>query len=478
VRSVIVEPDSFSVTVEDSVSLEATVEAQEGVSTEVRWSSSDTAVASVDSTGMVVGHSTGAVTITATSVAEPGKSGSAQGSVEETSSASITISSLNGEGHDSVQGDVSVTGQFDEGRQTVTEVELLVDDTVVASQQFTSGSDATISQNIIESDLDFASDAFDQETGEVAFKNGEHDLRAKLSTASGDTGDSATATRSVTFRNPNRFSFTRLSVDGDSAEDETGALWYKGDVTATVVPVVYDSTDIERVTLGWRDALGGSLKDTVPAQNGAFTVIWYDAPVDDTIDGTEVTSERSIHGAAEEDQAFVEKSVKGNGEGGPSGTESDLIRIDNQGPSVTTNNLSWVNGEDSVTAAVQNIMEEDEEVGRQDTTYLLNDTAFTDATFEEADEADSVEFVVQSTDALGNTGSDTTSFGVDRTEPDFDFRSTSVSSEETFDQTDPAEPVARPLDRRLFGVAVASEAQHAEHGVAGRPHQRVVLGDH
>ena len=27
-------------------------------------------------------------------------------------------------------------------------------------------------------------------------------------------------------------------------------------------------------------------------------------------------------------------------------------------------------------------------------------------------------------------------------------------------------------------MAVAGEAEHAEHGVAGRPHQRVVLGDH
>lgn len=452
VRSVTVEPDSFSVSVGDTAFLEATVDAKDGVSTDVRWSSSDAAVATVDSSGAVVGQSTGNVTITATSEVEPSKTGSAQGSVEEASSASVTISSLNGEDPDSVQGDVSVTVQMDGGSQSVTEVELLVDDTVVASQQFTSNSDATVSQNIIESDLGFASDAFDRETGEVAFRNGKHELRAELSTASGDTGDSATATRSVTFRNQNRFTFTQLSADSDSAKDANGVLWYTGDVTATVVPVVYDSTDIERVTLGWRDALGASLADTLPAHNGAFTVIWYDAPAGDTVDGTEVSNDRSIRGAAEEDRAFVEKSVRGGGERGPSGTESDLIRVDNQAPSVTTNDLSWVNGEDSVTAAVQDIVEGDEEVGRQDTTYLLNDTAFTDATFEEADEADSVEFVVQSTDALGNTGSDTTSFGIDRTEPDFDFRSTSVGSEETFDQTNPAERFGVLPEDTLSGV--------------------------
>ena len=45
-------------------------------------------------------------------------------------------------------------------------------------------------------------------------------------------------------------------------------------------------------------------------------------------------------------------------------------------------------------------------------------------------------------------------------------------------QADAVEPVARPLDRRFLGMAIAGEAEHAEHGVAGRPHQRVVLRDH
>ena len=45
------------------------------------------------------------------------------------------------------------------------------------------------------------------------------------------------------------------------------------------------------------------------------------------------------------------------------------------------------------------------------------------------------------------------------------------------DQADALEPAARPLDRRRLGTAIAGKAEHAEHGVAGRPHQLVVLRD-
>lgn len=67
-RSVPLGPDTL---------LTALVTAGSGVDTSVTWASSDDAVASVNANGVVTTHSLGDTTITATSVADPSKSGSA-----------------------------------------------------------------------------------------------------------------------------------------------------------------------------------------------------------------------------------------------------------------------------------------------------------------------------------------------------------------------------------------------------------------
>jgi hypothetical protein len=84
VQSVTVSPAAVSLQVGESVELTATVSATGGASQAVSWSSSDSSVASVDSSGVVTGVAAGSATITATSVFDESRAGSAEVTVTAT----------------------------------------------------------------------------------------------------------------------------------------------------------------------------------------------------------------------------------------------------------------------------------------------------------------------------------------------------------------------------------------------------------
>lgn len=78
VLSVTVTPSNVTIEEGETVTLSASVEAEEGADTSVTWSSSNSSVASVDGSGNVTGQSTGSSTIIATSNADASKSGAAE----------------------------------------------------------------------------------------------------------------------------------------------------------------------------------------------------------------------------------------------------------------------------------------------------------------------------------------------------------------------------------------------------------------
>ena len=78
VDSVSVSPAEVSVLAGDTVSLKAAVTPANTQNASVVWTSSDDSIATVDASGKVTGVSEGTVTITATSVADPTKSGSCE----------------------------------------------------------------------------------------------------------------------------------------------------------------------------------------------------------------------------------------------------------------------------------------------------------------------------------------------------------------------------------------------------------------
>lgn len=83
ILSVTVTPSSVTIEEGETVTLSASVEAEEGADTSVTWSSSNSSVASVNASGNVTGQSTGSATIVANSNADASKSGAAEVTVTE-----------------------------------------------------------------------------------------------------------------------------------------------------------------------------------------------------------------------------------------------------------------------------------------------------------------------------------------------------------------------------------------------------------
>ncbi len=90
VSSVTVSPSSLSLAVSSTGNLTATVDGDNNPSQDVTWSSSNTSVATVSSTGVVTAKAVGSATITATSVADLTKSGNCTVTVTDSSGATDT----------------------------------------------------------------------------------------------------------------------------------------------------------------------------------------------------------------------------------------------------------------------------------------------------------------------------------------------------------------------------------------------------
>lgn len=89
-RTVKIAPDSATVAPGAQYQLTATVTIESGLSQDVSWSSSDTTVATVDASGLVTGVSSGFATITATSVTDSSRSGTAFVTVSDSSTTAAT----------------------------------------------------------------------------------------------------------------------------------------------------------------------------------------------------------------------------------------------------------------------------------------------------------------------------------------------------------------------------------------------------
>lgn len=87
-RTVKISPDSATLAPGAQYQLTATVTFEPGLSTAVVWSSSDTSVATVDASGLVSAIANGLVTITATSVTDPSRSGTASIVISDASTGS------------------------------------------------------------------------------------------------------------------------------------------------------------------------------------------------------------------------------------------------------------------------------------------------------------------------------------------------------------------------------------------------------
>lgn len=265
VHSVTVSPPAVTLTVGQSAQLAASVDADASVTDRtVSWSSSNTAVATVDASGKVTGVSAGTATIIASAKAASAVQGAAAVTVQAAGGGAVptvTISSLNttlcpaGGSCSSVPANLQNFGTAAGNGQTgQLDVILNVDAQGAVLKSVTStmkcGTDSVTQTQTIGSAVapigaeassapvtfSFNTAAFNSTTGVAALHNGTCSISASASTAAGT--QSATTSQTLTLNNADAI-FATLSASKGPASDKGGRSWYGGDVTVNVVPVFY-----------------------------------------------------------------------------------------------------------------------------------------------------------------------------------------------------------------------------------------------
>ena len=259
VHSVTVSPPSANLKIGDKFQFGASVDAGQGVARTVTWSSSNTAVATVDQTGLVTAVASGNASIVAKSTAAPDVSGAASVTVAEVVQASVTLGNImqtvcSPTGVCSsipatltnVAGQLDVTVNLDQGTQKVSKVDLIMTcngkDTVVATQTLSTADVAPLTEDAAAPlQFSFNTAAFNPATGAVAFKNGTCTLKAAATTTQGQ--QVASTTENITLNNVDTVSATMTTTPAAgqvaSATDASGLVWRAGSVTVTAVPVIF-----------------------------------------------------------------------------------------------------------------------------------------------------------------------------------------------------------------------------------------------
>ena len=222
VHSVTVSPNVVSnLNIGDKITLAASVDADAGVTDRtVTWSSSNTAVATVDASGTVTAVAGGNATIIAKSKADPNVSGAAAVSVLQTVVATVTVGQINqtvcvvGGACTSIPANLSnvanqldVTLNVDAGTQKIAGVDLIMNcggaDTVVATQNLASAAVAPVAaeESNAPVTLSFNTAAFTAANGQVAFKNGACTIKGRVRTTAGTQTASSTFVQTSHKRN-------------------------------------------------------------------------------------------------------------------------------------------------------------------------------------------------------------------------------------------------------------------------------------
>ncbi len=259
--------------------------------------------------------------------------------------ATVTITSLRRElpsgGTESVdpddfRGRVEVEVMVNRGEDTPEAVRLLLGDELVGQQLFNpDGAPAAMDAQVEDAagssfTLTFSvrSDEFDPETGQVRFNNGEHDLKASLSTREG--GDDIW-TSVIPVRLTNRDTFlAHLDPQRGPTAGPGGEEWVGGDLGVEIRPVIYNAGRVvTSVTLEVRRSGGAALRARGVGGEAPFQTTF---PASGTPDSTNVAEYQTPAGAT--DQIRVRSARYGDGDavtGLPVVVVEDL-RIDNLPP--------------------------------------------------------------------------------------------------------------------------------------------------
>ncbi len=481
VHSVTVSPPSANMNVGDKVTFAASVDAEAGVTNRtVTWSSSNTAVATVDAaTGAATAVAAGTASIIAKSVADPTVQGAAVVTVAAGVPATVTLGQINTTVCSTITGTCSsvpatlnnianqldVTLNVDAGTQKLAGVDLIMNcggaDTVVVSQNLASADLAPLSAEEATAPvtLSFNTAAFNPLTGLPAFKNGQCTLKARARLQNGT--QVASSSQTITLNNVDFVSATMTTTPATgqvaSATDNKGLVWRAGAVNVTVVPVFFSAgTSVGSATVSLINADDSVATKGAPgsvAAGGTVATLSGLTPTAGVITAT-FPKDMSAAGVDSTTVKFLSVRVTTVGSTGNPGpilnpdTLKNFIRLDNRPPNpapvvflANTQNTSggWIGANFDFTKAIiavvgpdtvsLNTLDDNGVDNIKLTTQSATGSTFTTftsiASLGETASGSALKLRVQVCDALGNcanAGSSTTPltlFGVDLTPPSF-----------------------------------------------------------
>lgn len=274
VTGILVTPGTVTVDTGKAQILGVTLQAAPGVSRRVTCTSSNPAIVSVtrgvaagDTLGCVVtGVAPGNATVTVASTADPTVSQSVGVTVNLPTLpviATISIQSITQGGTifpvniSNVSNQIDVTFNVEPGGERISRVDLLVDNTVCASQTFSATDKSPETNPFIRAALQAApvtlscrTDFFNATNGAVTFLNGQHTISGRLTTSTGATRASNTV--GLNFNNssgffissmttvPNVLSAISPNAQGEvTATDSRGLVWRQGNIRVSGFFVAY-----------------------------------------------------------------------------------------------------------------------------------------------------------------------------------------------------------------------------------------------
>ena len=386
VHQVVVSPNTVNMQVGQKVTLAASVDAGPGVTVRtVTWSSSNTAVVTVDGTGIVTAVGPGTATVLAAATADPNVKGASAVTVGGGGTPSISIASTNttvcsaGGTCNSVPanlgnfgtgalagstGQLDVTVNVDANGNTLKSVQgtlTCAGKTLTAQQLLSVAPAAGADENAAPVALTFQTAAFNATTGAPAlFNTGAFNvkdqttapcaLQVSVSPASGP--DVKASAVSVTLNNAD-VAIVNTTKSGNSAADANGLPWVSGDITVSVLPVLYSQRTATSLLVTLPNA-NGPTQTVAASATGATPAVWVSNSTSAANNVTQLTL-NSVD--ANGFPAGIHPTVTvidnaGNtaalAQGNPT-SQSDL-RIDNQSPQpplsfqIPQGQGEWVNG--------------------------------------------------------------------------------------------------------------------------------------
>ncbi len=379
-------PQTVNMKVGDKVTLAASVDAGAGVTVRtVTWTSSNTAIVTVDGTGIVTGVAVGTASVVAAATADPTVKSAAVITVAAAGGGtpSISIASTNTTvcgvaGCNSVPanlsnfgtgtgigftGQLDVTVNVDANGSTLKSVQgtLTCGGNKLTAQQILSAAPTVAAdENAAPVALTFPTAQFDPKTGAPAlFNTGAFNVKDQTTppcqlavSVTPTAGSSVNASAlSVTLNNLD-VAIVNTTKSGNSASDAFGLPWVSGDITVAVLPVLYSQRTAASLLITLPGAAGAT--QTVPAAaTGSTSATWANSttPSSNVAQKTLNTIDANGFPAGVHPTVTVIDAAGNSaalGQGNPT-SQSDF-RIDNQSPQpplsfqIPQSQGQWVNG--------------------------------------------------------------------------------------------------------------------------------------